>query len=462
MDYTKVPQQLIYQNRLNLEDFVRANKLTAVLIENMENIDTLTNDDFENSALDCMNAAYYICTLIMLEKRPEWRWGYIKNFAGNVYKSQPGEFLDIIIVLVNILIEHKNDDWKKQHTKIMSRLAEYVRPLYFKDMISIPRQLPSAPQLPNNIWGILNNGITSEMALPDNEFAPCKIDDGTISKVSQFSWGDYTNKFEERIVFDFLTSLGQNNTEKLYLVELIKEKAFEYFGKDHGFLPIFDKLFEYERDIRDALLVESYDDIPERDTYEIFEEGEIPPDPWEQERKLAQDEIDALKEENRLLKLQLPQQAEPADISRIEELETNLSAAQDYIKELEEEKRELNTFKEEMEELPSMSSEKKLAIDERAIFFTSAIGLDFDPKRTNQKQLSIMISTLSGDNPESIRGRISKMHKMEKNNRFSEEVLQAARNVKGLLEKVPQGNQPQKLKDIIDNIDLVFLNSNNS
>ena len=73
-----------------------------------------------------------------------------------------------------------------------------------------------------------------------------------------------------------------------------------------------------------------------------------------------------------------------------------------------------------------------------------------------------MISTLSGDRSESIRGRISKMHKMEKNHRFSEEVLQAARNVKGLLEKVPQGNQPQKLKDIIDNIDLVFLNSNNS
>ena len=73
-----------------------------------------------------------------------------------------------------------------------------------------------------------------------------------------------------------------------------------------------------------------------------------------------------------------------------------------------------------------------------------------------------MISTLSGDNPESIRGRISKMHKMEKGNNFSEEVLQAARNVKGLLEKIPQGNQPQKLKDIIDNIDLVFLNSKNS
>jgi hypothetical protein len=90
------------------------------------------------------------------------------------------------------------------------------------------------------------------------------------------------------------------------------------------------------------------------------------------------------------------------------------------------------------------------------------MGLDFDPKRTNQKQLSIMISKLSGDAPDSIRGRISKMHKMEEDNQFSDEILLAARNVIGYLEKVPRGNQTQKVKEMIENIDLIFLNAKNS
>lgn len=119
---------------------------------------------------------------------------------------------------------------------------------------------------------------------------------------------------------------------------------------------------------------------------------------------------------------------------------------------------ELIEFKRELEELSNMSSEEKLAIDERIIFFSSAVGLDFDPKRTNQNQLAKMISVLSGDAPASIRGRISKMNRMERENNFTDEVMQAARNVIGMLEKVPQGNQPQKLKDIIENIETVFLN----
>ena len=109
--------------------------------------------------------------------------------------------------------------------------------------------------------------------------------------------------------------------------------------------------------------------------------------------------------------------------------------------------------------MESLIPETVLGIDELAIFFSSAVGLDFDPKQTNQKQLSAMISTLCGNTPESIRARISKMNQMEKNNNFSEEVMQAARNVKGMLEKISQGNLTEKMKDIIENIDLVFLNS---
>lgn len=146
----------------------------------------------------------------------------------------------------------------------------------------------------------------------------------------------------------------------------------------------------------------------------------------------------------------------------LEPLNAELAASNDRVSELESENEELRAFKQEIEELTEMAPEKRLEIDERAIYFSTSLGLDFDPKRTNQKQLSLMISELSGDTPGSIRGRISKMHKMEKAQQFSDEILQAARNVIGYLEKVPRGNQTQKIKEMIENIDLVFLNAKNS
>lgn len=145
-----------------------------------------------------------------------------------------------------------------------------------------------------------------------------------------------------------------------------------------------------------------------------------------------------------------------------EKLKAELAACNDRVSELESENEELRAFKQEIEELTEMAPEKRLGIDERAIYFSTSLGLDFDPKRTNQKQLSLMISELSGDTPDSIRGRISKMHKMEEDQQFSNEILQAARNVIGYLEKVPRGNQTQKIKEMIENIDLVFLNAKKS
>ena len=70
------------------------------------------------------------------------------------------------------------------------------------------------------------------------------------------------------------------------------------------------------------------------------------------------------------------------------DLQAELAASSDRIKELEEELRELRDYKNENEEMKSLIPEKALGIDELAIFFSFAVGLDFDPMRTNQKQLS--------------------------------------------------------------------------
>ena len=51
MDYTRIPRELIYRDRRDLDEFFEANELNAALIKNMKDIDVLITGDFENHAL---------------------------------------------------------------------------------------------------------------------------------------------------------------------------------------------------------------------------------------------------------------------------------------------------------------------------------------------------------------------------------------------------------------------------
>lgn len=329
MDYTKIPKELIYQNKEDLEDFISANKLTATVVENMENIDILTNDEFESSALLCMNTAYYICTLIMLEKRPEWRWGYFLDYAGNSYCKQQGEFMDIIIVLAYILLDHSNGDWKQQHKKIMNKFIEYVRPMIIIGQMSSAKNIFSGTSQ-DDIWALLSNGVTGAMTISVDEFAPCKIDDETISKVSQFSWADYTNKFEEKKVIEFLDSLGRDYSEKLCLVELMTQQASDYYGNGYEFFPIFDRLTEYRQSLETALFDSLFEDSPEASDKATIKTDDTNKSMDSENPKLIenqiQDDIEALKKENALLKEQLDQQTSDDQNELIETLRNDLEA----------------------------------------------------------------------------------------------------------------------------------------
>ncbi len=330
MDYTKIPKELIYQDKEDLEDFISANKLTATVVENMENIDILTNDEFESSALLCMNTAYYICTLIMLEKRPEWRWGFFLDYAGNVSGNQQGEFMDTIIVLVYILLDHSNGNWKQQHIKIMNKLTEYVRPLIFAGRMSAARNAVLGTPSQDAIWNILSNGVTAAMTISVDEFAPCKIDNETISKVSQFSWADYTNKFEEKKVIEFLDSLGRDSSEKLRLTELLTQKATDYYGEGNDFFPIFECLSEYKESLDKESFDSLFEDSPEASDKATIKTDDTNKSMDSENPKLIenqiQDDIEALKKENALLKEQLDQQTSDDQNELIETLRNDLEA----------------------------------------------------------------------------------------------------------------------------------------
>ena len=433
MDYTKIPAALIYRQRQSLDEFIDSNNLIAALVDNMFEIDYLNKNDFERSAKDSLNAAFYICTIIMLEKRPEWRWTFYLNEADynhetawDIYDGQ-----EFVMALVYVLLHRFNKEWSAAHQPLMKRLFEYNFPNYrFDNNPGERAHLDSKHKIIRKLIHKLPAGN-----LPDDIFAPCDINDDAIKEAemdmaqTNMGWQELTNDYNSQAINELMEAVCKNDVERALLAKAIIDEA--------------DTMqMGYRVDFLRQPLPPTTNNTPDS----LDKSAQL----------LAR--IKELEVENFRLKQESAQQAAPDEASKIEKLCAQLHAAQDCIKELENEVREQRKFKQELEELSNMSAEGKLAIDERIIFFSSAVGLDFDPKRTNQTQLAKMISVLSGDAPTSIRGRISKMNQMEKNSNFTDEVMQAARNVKGMLELVPQGNQPQKLKDIIENIEAVFLN----
>ena len=172
------------------------------------------------------------------------------------------------------------------------------------------------------------------------------------------------------------------------------------------------------------------------------------------------------------------------EVDRLTKIEENL------IKEVKRLKKENEDLKIQQDKelswnnLEDLSDIERLEIDERIIFFISALGIDLDANRISQKRLAMLIAKLSPEKPgertdkegiekkkaESIRTRIVKLNTEEKSVRenkqdcFSDETRKAALNVYNYISKVPKDKSAftQKTKDILENISLVYqLNKNN-
>ncbi len=114
----------------------------------------------------------------------------------------------------------------------------------------------------------------------------------------------------------------------------------------------------------------------------------------------------------------------------------------------------------------TMSDEKKLQIDERIIFVSTALGVPWNSDMTNQTQLAKIIERFSGDDYKSIRSRIVAINKeIKEENRspgegLSQGTKEAVNNVIGWLQKATKGdtNTPA-IESLINEIKDVFLNS---
>lgn len=90
MDYTKVPRYLIYQEKRNLEDFIENEQsLDNLMLKKIENSQIVNFPNASEYVLEIYNAAYYITTLILLQKRPLLHFSSYLNIASHI-AAAPG------------------------------------------------------------------------------------------------------------------------------------------------------------------------------------------------------------------------------------------------------------------------------------------------------------------------------------------------------------------------------------
>ena len=125
MDFTTLPPQLIYKKRKSLEEFTNNNEINECLVDNMLDIEYLQSYNFKERVTTYLNAAYYICTLILIDKHPEWSLSKYYDIAccnqNNGVVSQA-----VTLSIVKIYLLHFDSDWQKKHKKLVEKLDIFL------------------------------------------------------------------------------------------------------------------------------------------------------------------------------------------------------------------------------------------------------------------------------------------------------------------------------------------------
>lgn len=227
MDYTKIPPQLICKERRNLEDFAVANNLNTIIVDNMVDFRYFQGLDFKVRALRCLNAAYYICTLIQAEEHPEWSLSYYYSIADCENKSNEINQA-VTISLVCIYIHWFDKDWLQNHKKLINKLDGYLKENYIDNNTPFP---PSYTY--RDVYNELSQNITKDILIPVEEFSLRKIDKEAIEdlQATGFSWTKFTDYYSYNIMDDIVFTLGKNVDEQILLQQSFEHDAKIFYGE---------------------------------------------------------------------------------------------------------------------------------------------------------------------------------------------------------------------------------------
>lgn len=288
MDFTTIPRDLIYCERHSLEAFGVYNDdcINSSICEVMLELDCIrSSNDSESLALTCFNEAYYICTMVLMEKDPRWRLNQYKVIA---FVNGNNSIRALILSMVYYYLSSEKNQLNKYQGILKGKLFEEIR--YTDIFVFLSRKIPPF-----------------FVDLTCDEFSPRPIDKKMLNEIEfdEDDWSNITDDFDRRRISDLVFSLGKSVSEKMTLANEIENKAKLYYNDSSFFkgevIPILDGIRE---DIyHEYLAMEIWDSAIEEERREEFENlGDVRPlnqriEDLEKENKSLQEQVESLSSE---------------------------------------------------------------------------------------------------------------------------------------------------------------------
>lgn len=215
MDYTKLPTAFVYKNRTDLKEFTKNNEFNDLLARLMHKKFFLNEFLAEDKMLACFNTAYYICTILLLEDTPYYRWKEIYNSAGIPGSKNESVNRIITLSIVYIYLQNLGEEWISNNQELINEIWNNVKSTVFY----------------NEIKNIEKGSNTIKKSC----FAPRHIDKEALLEVKRdnFNIVKYTDYFNEKTIIYLLNHLGATIKEKELLIDYIDEEAKFFYG-DNG------------------------------------------------------------------------------------------------------------------------------------------------------------------------------------------------------------------------------------
>ena len=218
MDYTTLPLRLIYSPRFSLKDFgiYDNHPINAPFAESMLKLDFIQGNYAERNVLRCLNDAYYITTMVLLEEDPRWRKGSYQKIVRANLSIAPDAFDLFSLSLVSAYLRALAGDLSPLQKAFSDTLYDYVSNHHLLVKYSIDE------------W------MSPKVKLPRKEFAPRFIDKVVFNDLENdgFMWVEYTDKYNERIVRELIYGLGETGEEKFTLLFEIDKDAQEFYDRN--------------------------------------------------------------------------------------------------------------------------------------------------------------------------------------------------------------------------------------
>ncbi len=210
MNFTTLPRQLVYTNRQSLDDFDidSDESVDAVFFERLSTLSGL-NDSFvgiEKTYLNIFNDAYYICTLLMMERRPQLCYYDFLRIA-----NQGFEFMGIpnlrtvtVLSMVSYLLKHVDGQLPKNQNLAKQQIDDYLDSVQNKIQVVF----------------YAYNMFAQRPKIALARLAPCKITPTTLVGID---WQTCTDGYKPEKIRELVVSLGKCKEEQLLLIESMEE-----------------------------------------------------------------------------------------------------------------------------------------------------------------------------------------------------------------------------------------------